>query len=189
MTMTDVEIGHARPTRSPDTKAAIAYLTASGATAITVTEIDGVCSFHVGHKIDPRAVAVQWLPETTARAIVKLARRHAGASPAAAAATAALHRAAADQRTTLTPHATAMSRAGASAKRLDAYIENLRARGAMREFTKTYKRRRLAAAAQGEGFMTFAVAELRLRRALIPLLVRGRTIGPVQSLFEQIFDR
>jgi hypothetical protein len=35
MTMTDTEIGHARPARSPDTKAAIAYLTTSGATAIT----------------------------------------------------------------------------------------------------------------------------------------------------------
>jgi hypothetical protein len=70
-----------------------------------------------------------------------------------------------DHRAVLTPHDNAISRAGASAKRLDAYIENLRARGAMREFTKTYKRRRLAAAAQGEGFMTFAVAELRLRRA------------------------
>jgi hypothetical protein len=40
----------------------------------------------------------------------------------------------------------------------------------MREFTKTYKRRRLAAGLRGEGFMSYAVAELRLRRALIPLL-------------------
>ena len=45
MTMTGVDIGHARPARSSDTKVAINYLIASGATAITIAEIDGVCSF------------------------------------------------------------------------------------------------------------------------------------------------
>jgi hypothetical protein len=43
------------------------------------------------------------------------------------------------------------------------------------------------AAAQGQGFMTYPVAELRLRRALIPLLVGGNTI-PVQSLVGTIFE-
>ncbi len=38
--MTDVETGGARPVRSPDTKAAFAYLVASGATAITITDHD-----------------------------------------------------------------------------------------------------------------------------------------------------
>jgi hypothetical protein len=110
MTMTDVEIGHARPARSPDTKAAINYLIASGATAISIAEIDGVCSFHVGSKIDPRAVTVQWLPETNARAILKLARKHAGKSPDAATAGRALAQAAADQRVVLTPHDVARRR-------------------------------------------------------------------------------
>ena len=69
MAMTDVDVGtgHARPAqRSPDTKAAVEYLIAFGATAITIVEIDGVCAFHTGHKIDPRAVSVQWLPEMQA---------------------------------------------------------------------------------------------------------------------------
>jgi hypothetical protein len=68
----------ARPAAgSPDTKAAINYLAASGATAITITitEVDGVCTFHVGSKIDPRAVSVQWLPETAARAVAGQALR------------------------------------------------------------------------------------------------------------------
>src|SRR5260370_19634436 len=73
MTVTDIEIGHARPVRSPDTKAAIKYLEASGATAITIVEIDGVCSFHVGSKIDLHAVSVQWLPEANARAVARQA--------------------------------------------------------------------------------------------------------------------
>ncbi len=78
MAITNVDIGteHKRPApRSSDTKAAIEYLVASGATAITITEHDGVCSFHVGHKFDLRAVSVQWVLQAQAREIVKLARR------------------------------------------------------------------------------------------------------------------
>ena len=189
MTVTEVENGRAHPARSPDTKAAIKYLEASGATAITITEHDGTtATFHVGGKIDPRAVSVQWLPQMNARAVVKLARRHAGASPDAAEALAALHRAAADQRVTLTPHDVAMTRAGDAVGRIEGYIDSMRAKGAMREFTRAYKRRRTEAAANGEGFMTYAVAEARLRKALIPLLAGGKQANG-QSLFVEIFER
>jgi hypothetical protein len=57
----DVGTGHARPARSPDTKAAIKYLIASGATAIMITEHDGVCSFSCraqdrpARRLDPMA--------------------------------------------------------------------------------------------------------------------------------------
>jgi hypothetical protein len=37
--------------------------------------------------------------------------------------------------------------------------------------------------------MTYPVAKLRLRRALIPLLVGGQKAAPMQSLFAEIFDR
>ena len=121
--------------------------------------------------------------QSDARAVVTLARKIAGN------AVDALHQAGTEKRATLTPHGVAMTRAADAAKRLDSYIEGLRARGAMREFTKTYRRYRLAAAQRGEGFMTFKTAEARLRKALIPLLVGGRTIGPTQSLFAQIFDQ
>jgi hypothetical protein len=176
----------ARPAARPaDTKAAISYLISSGATAISIIENVKGCSFKVGSKLDPRAAMVFWLPEDNARAVMRKART--GASPDIAAATTALHKAAADQRVTLTEHGTAMMRAGEAAKRLDAYVASLRARGAMKEFTKAYRRHRLAAIARGEGFMSYAVAELRLRRALVPLLVGGRANGPVQSLFAEIF--
>jgi hypothetical protein len=36
--------------------------------------------------------------------------------------------------------------------------------------------------------MTFKTAEAGFRKALIPLLGGGRTIGPTQSLFAQIFE-
>src|ERR1700687_1036985 len=116
--MTDV--GYARPVRSPNTRAAVEYLIASGATAISIVEIDGVCSFHVGHKIDPRAISVQWAPETKARAIVRQARRDAGRSPDAATAARALAQAAADHGQTLTRHDVAISRARDAANRIDA---------------------------------------------------------------------
>jgi hypothetical protein len=185
--MTDV--GHARPARSPDTKAAIEYLIAPGAVAITITEHDGVCTFQVGHKIDPRAVSVHWLPEPKGRAIIRQARRFAGKSPNAATAAAALQRAAAECGVTLTPHDAAISRAGDAATRLDRYMESLRGSGMLKEFNRAFKLRRMAATACGEGFMNYKTAEARLRRALIPLLINGRTIGPAQSLFAEIFDR
>jgi hypothetical protein len=56
----------------------------------------------------------------------------------------------------------------------------------MREFTKAYRRHRLAAADRGEGLMAFKIAEQRLRRALIPLLTGG-TVGTTSSLFAEVF--
>jgi hypothetical protein len=47
---------------------------ASGATAISIIETEGICSFRVGLKIDQNAVSVSCLPETVAAAVVKSAR-------------------------------------------------------------------------------------------------------------------
>jgi hypothetical protein len=58
-------------------KAALDYLKASGAVAVTITESDGVCTFSL--KLDPDAVAVYWLRETEAAAVIKAARQIAGA--------------------------------------------------------------------------------------------------------------
>jgi hypothetical protein len=82
-----------------------------------------------------------------------------------------------------------MARAGDAVARLDAYLTSLRCTDTLKEFNRSYKRRRMAATARGEGFMAYKVAEAGLRQALIPLLVNGRTIGPAQSLFAEIFDR
>jgi hypothetical protein len=183
----DVETVDRPATKSPDTRAAVNYLIASGATAISIIETETGCSFRVGHKIDPRAVEICWLTAAQAKPLVRLARKQAGRHPNVATASAALAQAAAALRATLTPHDVALSRAGNAAAKLDACIESLRVRGAMREFTKAYRRRRLAAAARGEGFMSFKVAELRLRRSLIPLLLNGGQPAIGQSLFAEIF--
>jgi hypothetical protein len=58
-----------------------------------------------------------------------------------------LQQAATERRATLTAHDVAMMRAADAAKRLDQYVEGLRTRGAMREFTRAYKRHGMAARA------------------------------------------
>jgi hypothetical protein len=63
----------------------------------------------------------------------------------------------------------------------------MRRSGALTEFNRAYKRRRMEATMSGCGFMTYTCAEARLRPALIPLLVNRQMIGPVQSLFAGIF--
>jgi hypothetical protein len=50
-------------------KTATDYLAASGATAIAVTEIDGICTFRIGHKVD-FAISVHWALITMAKSIV-----------------------------------------------------------------------------------------------------------------------
>jgi hypothetical protein len=88
----------------------------------------------------------------------------------------------------LTPHDVAITRASEAATKIDGYLEGMRKSGQLQQFNSQFKLRRMAATARGEGFMSYASALSRLRRALIPLLVGGRTVGPVQSLFAEIFD-
>jgi hypothetical protein len=168
--------------------AAISYLAASGATAISVIETETGCTFRIGTKLLARSVAIFWIMEVDAKPVVALARKIAGKGAGGNAAISALHQAAADIRATLTAHSVAISRAANAAARIEEYIDNMHARGAMREFTKGYKVRRLAAKQRGENFMTYRAAELRLRRALVPLLVSGQGVGPVQALFSQVFN-
>jgi hypothetical protein len=63
---------------------------ATGVTAISLVEVDGVCIWRVGIEFDPAAVSIHWLPEAEAASIVKQAKREAGKHPNAATATAAL---------------------------------------------------------------------------------------------------
>jgi hypothetical protein len=179
----------ARPAASPNTKAAIAYLIAAGTTAISVIETEtGRALFRVGTKIDPDATTIYWIAGQAAIAVARRARRLAGANPRGDEAIAALRQAAAEKRATLTPHDVAISRAGAAVERLDSFIESLRVSGGMRAFTKEYKRRRLAARERGESFLTFKVAEQRLRKALVPLLTGGKPVVGAK-VFAEIFDR
>jgi len=171
---------------SSDTKAAIAYLIASGATATYTTTTRDFVPIRSGSQIAANAVAVFWVQKKQAVALARLARRLAGADSDRDDALLALREAAAELGVTLTPHATAISRAAAAVERLDAFIDSLRANGGYRAFTQEYKRRRLAACERGEGFVTFKVAEQRLKAALVPLLMNGKPVVGA-SLFAEIF--
>jgi hypothetical protein len=144
--------------KAPDTKAAVAYLVASGATAISIVEIDSACAFRIGHKIDPNAVEIYWLTAAQAKPLARLARKEVGRHQDIATASAALARAAAALRAILTPHPVAISRAGDADAKLNRYMDGLRGTGVLKEFTKAYRRQRLAAASNGAGFMSFKVA-------------------------------
>jgi hypothetical protein len=191
MTVTDVDIGHARQRRSPDGRSAIDYLHASGAVAISLIEVDGAYAFRTGPLAKSRDIPsgrIFWISATEAKPIVRRARKNAGPAPNLTSALAALHQAASDLAATLTPHATAIERAGNAATKLDRYMESLRGSGVLAEFNRQYKRRRIDAAANGGGYMTCKIATSRLRLALIRLLVSGGRPAIGQSLFEQIFD-
>jgi hypothetical protein len=163
--LTEIEtpVAQPKPRASASSKAAIKYLEASGAVAISVTGPADFVPIRVG-KIGPHAVAVFWIKKEAAVAVARLARRLAGADSDRDDAVLALRQAASELRVTLTPHSTAISRAGAAVERLEDFIENLRISGAYWQFTKTYKLRRLAAREAGRGFMTFKFAEARCGR-------------------------
>ena len=78
----------------------------------------------------------------------------------------------------MTPDDIALARADDAATRLDSMLETMRRDGTLREFNATYKRKRSAAAARGEGYMSFGIAMARLRRSLIPRLV-GKSDAPM----------
>ena len=169
------------------TRAALEYLQLSGATPISIRATESGGSKTRFGKVDPNAAIVVWCEETRARPVIRLARRYAGPGASVTAASAALQKAAGDMRIVLTPDATAMERATAQARRLDQFIEDLHARGAMKQFTKSFKATRLALAAAGQGFMSYKVAEMRFRKALIPLLQAGGQPAVGAPLFKQVF--
>jgi hypothetical protein len=171
---------------SPDTKAALGYLSASGGNAISITYSAGHVVIGVGYRAD--AVAAYWLPATLARSVAARARSIGGDAADVETVVAALKAAAVQLRVTLTPHDVAITRAHTMAARLDEFMSSMRGTGALKEFTRSYKRRRIEAAARGEGFMSYKIAEQRLRMAMIPVLMDGGQAVIGASIFATIFE-
>jgi hypothetical protein len=107
----------------------------------------------------------------------------------AATAEAALHGATAATRVVLTAHAVAMGRAEAGAKRLDDYLGGLRGTGVLAGFNREFKKRRMAAAATGEGYMTYSKALARLRAALVLIAARNLRPGGSRKFFDRYSGR
>jgi hypothetical protein len=171
---------------SPDLRGALRYLEASGANAISVTTGCGHVVVGVGYRAD--AVAAYWLSADRARAVAARARKLAGDAADVEGTISTLKEAALQLRVTLTPHDVAISRAGAMAKQLDAFMASMTGTSVLREFNRTFKSRRLAAFARGEQFIKYPIALARLRSALIPLLQNGGKPAVGASLFREVFD-
>jgi hypothetical protein len=103
--------------RSPDTKAALAYLEASGATAISIDEAGGVRTGEA-----PAGLVTYWVRSDQATAICRHARRHVRRNPSAENSVAALRRAAGELRVTMTENRTAITRAATAANQLTEYM-------------------------------------------------------------------
>ena len=75
-----------------------------------------------------------------------------------------------------------------AATKHDRVIAMLRGTGMLKEFTRIYRRHRLAAAESGRGFMSYANAVARLlRQGQIPLLMNGGKPVVGTSLFAEVF--
>jgi hypothetical protein len=141
----------ARPAaRSPDTRAALAYLAAFGVAPISIVETGDVAAIRTGSKVDPRAVVVFWMA-ADAKPVVKVARRLAGKDQNVGDAVVSLKKAAVECRATLTPHDVAISRVAGAARRLDEYLTSLKGTRTLKAFTHTYRLQRVAAAERGKG--------------------------------------
>jgi hypothetical protein len=154
--------------------AAVRYLRASGASAVQVLDVGGELKLHVGTRLDPAAVAILWAPGSYAAHIGRGARSLVrGERPTVERMVEAIGQAASAIRTTATPHAVALERAAAAARRLDDAMAELNGTGRLAAFNREFANRRRAAVASGSGFMSYGDAMGRLRKALVPVLAQG----------------
>jgi hypothetical protein len=155
-----------------DDRAALNYLVSSGAAAICILN-DGTLK---AGKVDPCAAMIFWLPAEHAIAVSRLARREAGESTDVATVLAALQQAVDERNVTLTEHSIAVERAKDAAARIESFMDSLKGTGRLKAFNTTYKTARAAAAARGEGFMSYTVALGRLRARIGARLAGGGNV-------------
>jgi len=143
-----------------------AYVRAFNITAIVVYR-DG----RIGVSRDPQGAAeAWWIQSDKAGAVLSVARALRIDIPTAAA----------KCGLSVTPHEVVIVRASAAVERIETRVAKANDTGAMSFFNGEYRKRRIAAAEEGRGFMSYQVAQVRLRRALsappratLPTLVGG----------------
>jgi hypothetical protein len=127
--------------------------------------------------VDPTgAAAAWWCTAKQAKSVAVEAQRNGGDMPAAGQ----------TLQVPLTPHSAVIERASAAVARIDAGLTSAQGRGALAFFNTEYRRRRLAAAAAGKGFMSYSVAMTRLRQAIADAIAAGGRIEV--SLMLQVFS-
>jgi hypothetical protein len=131
-------------------------------------------------------VSIYWALSPKAATRVAHSARRAGLQAEKSLAEAVLQAAAAENFVQLTPNLIVVSRATIAAKRLRDMIDTLDKSGALGDFKRIYRLRRMAATARGDGFMSFNCAMKRLRRTLIGMLAAKRPINEMQPIFDEV---
>jgi hypothetical protein len=165
---------------------AVRYLRAANAVPVAIAERDGNACLLSG-RIVADASSSYWVDADQAGALTRQTRLLAGDQPSVARLTEALRQAAADRHVVLTAHQEAIRRAQIATAELDQAFERLREGRLLREFNRHYREHRRLAKENGCGFMTYATALARLKRALIPILASGRDANAATVNFRAIF--
>ena len=146
------------------------YLGAFGIAAVVIYR-DG----RIGVSRDPAgAVAAWWVEADQAGSVVKQARKNGGDIPAAARRLGVV----------LTEHAIVLVRAAAASKRIRQSLSEAQGRGDLQFFNREYKRRRTAAAAAGQSFMSYGQARTRLYKTIATVAASGGTV--TRTLIESV---
>jgi hypothetical protein len=171
---------HKSPPGTPTQRKIADYLSASGVFAVCVVrDPDGVIGFELSNDIgswEGAVIAALWTTDKTAATVVLTsATATVDAVPSEHAAVDAIVCSAERHSLRLFPHESVIKRAANAVARLDARMDATASRGGLKAFHAEYRRRRLDARKQGKRFMSFAMANRRLRRAIVNRLLHDDT--------------
>ena len=87
----------------------------------------------------------------------------------------------------VTEHSIVVERAAAAIKKIEAGMAWAQRTGVLTEFNTEYRRRRLAAASQGERFMSYSEATARLRQVIVQAAISG--CGLTRAIAAGVFNQ
>ena len=159
----------------------IPSLARAAADYVHAFNIAAVCVYRdgrIGVSRNPVGVAQAWWLQTDeAGAVIREGRKNGGDIPAAAR----------ELGVMLTAHDVVIARAKAATARVENALSGAQARGDLQFFNREYKRRRTAAAAAGQSFMSYGQARTRLHKTIATVAASGGTL--TRTLIESVFGR
>jgi hypothetical protein len=148
---------------------------------VRVFDIVAICAYRdgrIGVSRNPAGAAAAWWVEAEqAGAVIRHARKDGSDIQAIA------------RRlgVALTEHAIVLTRASAAIERIEAALREAQRRGDLQFFNAEYKRRRIAAAAAGQSFMSYGQARTRLHKTIATVAANGGTM--TRTLIDSVFGR
>jgi hypothetical protein len=144
---------------------------------IAAFDLAAVCRYRdgrLGVTHNPQgAASAWWVASAEVGSVLKAAKRNGGDIGAAAR----------SLSVEIVDNATVVQRAKAAVGRIEAGMARAQRTGALSEFNRQYRQRRLEAAADGRPFMTYAQDRARLRQVL------GRVAaGEPVAILREVFD-